>query len=178
MTVVFDNTFLTLLLKPDARARPNPATGQDTTNLDLRLDALIDELAKVGEKILIPSPAFAEALTICSDLEKVKSVVAGVDIMEIVPFDARAAVEYGIMVRNALANGDKRAGATGEWQRIKFDRQIVAVAVAHGASVLYTDDCNQTRFAELAGLTVRHTWDLPLPPKYAQTCMFDDQGTR
>lgn len=88
--------------------------------------------------------------------------------MELVPFDARSAIEYGIMTRTAKESGDKRAGALGDWQRIKFDRQIVAVAVAHGASVLYTDDENQSKFAELVGLAVKHTWELDLPDKYAQ----------
>jgi hypothetical protein len=38
----------------------------------------------------------------------------------------------------------------------------------NGADVFYTDDGNQSAFAEKLGMTVKHTWDLDLPPKYAQ----------
>lgn len=42
------------------------------------------------------------------------------------------------------------------------------IAKVHGADILYTDDDNQTKFAKLLGLIVKHTWDLDLPYEYAQ----------
>lgn len=48
------------------------------------------------------------------------------------------------------------------WQAVKIDLQIVAIAVHHQATTFYTDDSNQAEFARLSGLTVRHSWDLPI----------------
>ncbi len=65
-----------------------------------------------------------------------------------------------------------------EWarQRIKVDLQIVAVALTYGADTLYTDDGSQTTFAELCGLNVMHTWNLPLNEAYRQPDLFEDQS--
>jgi hypothetical protein len=44
----------------------------------------------------------------------------------------------------------------------------VSIAKVNGASIFYTDDSAQASFAIEAGLSVKHTWDLDLPPEYAQ----------
>jgi hypothetical protein len=46
----------------------------------------------------------------------------------VVPFDTLAAIELAVMTRNALAAGDKRAGSKESWAKVKFDRQIAAIA--------------------------------------------------
>lgn len=168
MIVAFDNTFLTLVLNPASRPRPNPATGQPVSHCRQRIDALIDTLSKNGDSVIIPAPTLAEALVATEDLDAVVKAIERYEAIEIVPFNARAAYEYAEIVKTAIDNGDKRSGSNAEWQKIKFDRQIVATSKAHGAERLYTDDDGQTGFAELSGLTVVHTWNLDLPPEYAQ----------
>jgi hypothetical protein len=49
-------------------------------------------------------------------------------VFSIEPFEARAAIEAAAMTRAAIAKGDKKSGATGPWQCVKTDRQIVAIA--------------------------------------------------
>ena len=46
---------------------------------------------------------------------------------------------------------------------MKFDRQIVAIALTNGARVLYTDDDGVRKFAEDCGLSVKRTSDLAIP---------------
>lgn len=74
-----------------------------------------------------------------------------------------------MVAREAVASGDKRSRVQASWNEVKFDRQIATIAKVHGAEVLYTDDENQATFAKQLGLKVIHTWELDLPPEYAQT---------
>lgn len=173
MKVAFDNTFFTLLLNPKARARPNPATNEPATHCGKRIEGLIEKLSKQSATILIPAPSLAELLCVVNELDTVIGNIEEYKCFEICPFDTRSAVELAKMTRSALDKGDKREGTQGDWQKIKIDRQIVAIAKAHGASTLFTDDDRQSKFAENSGLKVVHTWDLDLPEKYAQTTMWD-----
>ena len=81
------------------------------------------------------------------------------------PFDVKAAVEAASATRAALGRGDKRSGATGTWQKVKVDRQIVAVARVHGAEVLYSDDADVLTLGQESGIPVVTTAELPLPRK-------------
>jgi hypothetical protein len=46
----------------------------------------------------------------------------------IVPFDQRAAVEVAAALREAIDAGYKKGGTQSPWAKVKFDRQIVAIA--------------------------------------------------
>lgn len=50
------------------------------------------------------------------------------------------------------------------------------IAKVNGASIFYSDDGNQSVFAERLGMQVKHSWDLDLPHRYAQRSMFDDEN--
>lgn len=172
MIVAFDNTFLTLVLNPASPSRANPATGLPTPHCRQRIEALIDSLSGASaNQVVIPTPALAETLVVSEDVDKIIATLRSYTAVEIAPFDSRSALELAIMTREAIKAGDKRSGSNLDWQLIKLDRQIVAIARAHGASVLYTDDGAQTTFAERCGLVVKHTWDLELPAAYAQIKM-------
>lgn len=168
MIAAIDNTFLTLLLNPNAVARPNPVTGQPVSHCRQRIEALIDELSQQNGTLLVPAPALAEALCSSSAIEAYFDQLQQFSAIEVAAFDARAAYELGRVIRDAKVKGDKRSGQVGEWQYVKMDRAIVAIAVSRCAEVFYSDDDRQIAFAKLAGLKVISTWDLDLPPKYAQ----------
>jgi len=108
------------------------------------------------------------------DLENAIGEIARSVAFEIAPFDVRAAIDLAAEIRKSIKSGDKKAGVAANWQEIKFDRQIAAIARVNGALILYTDDDNQTLFAKGMGLTVRHTWDLPIPARYAQGDLLED----
>jgi hypothetical protein len=163
-----DNTFLTLLLNPWAAPRPNPATGQPISHCRQRIDALVDDLSRRNGTLLVPAPALAEALSASNVIEAYFNDLKQYSAIEVAPFDGKAAYEFGRIIRAAIASGDKRSGQTGHWQHVKMDRAIVAVAVSRSATVFYSDDARQIAYANLAGLMVKSTWDLDLPPEYAQ----------
>jgi len=66
-------------------------------------------------------------------------------------------------LREAYAKGDIREGLAITKSKMKFDRQIVAIALASGARVLHSDDDGVRKFAEGCGLRAKRTSDLPIP---------------
>ena len=177
MRVAFDNTFLSLVLNPNSKPFSNPQTGKPIEYCKERIEALIDKHSDSRDTILIPTPCLAELLTAVPDVSKAISEINNSATFEVAPFDARCAIELGLETHNAIAAGDKKSGASAGWQQVKFDRQIAIIAKVGGVKIFYTDDENQTIFAEKLGMTVKHTWDLPFPPARAQTDIFSNGGS-
>jgi hypothetical protein len=75
----------------------------------------------------------------------------------------RAAIELAAMSRAALGRKGKRGGATAIWAKVKFDRQIVAIAKVIGATEIYSDDGHVSRLAKQANIKCIGVADLPLP---------------
>lgn len=173
MIAAIDNTFLTLLLNPAAKPRPNPVTKIPTTHCRERIQGLVDTIDKRGGRLLVPSPCLAEVLASDKAMDAYITDLQSYAVIEIADFNARAAYELGNIIRNAKLTGDKRSGEEGNWQHVKMDRQIVAIAKVHNVDVFFTDDQRQRNFAEAAGLKVLSTWDLDLPPKFAQMDMLN-----
>jgi hypothetical protein len=72
-------------------------------------------------------------------------------------------VELGIRTAQAIKAGDKREGLQSDWTKIKFDRQIVAIALVSGASEIISDDGDVAAIGERWGIKVTSIEDLPLP---------------
>lgn len=170
--VVFDSTLLLPLLWPSAPPPTDPATNAPVARYRDRVDFLIAELSRQKTRIVVPTPVLSEVL--------VRTGPAGVQILEtissssafsIVPFDQRAAVEVALLTRDAMAANEKRDGLDGTWAKIKYDRQIIAIAKVSGAKVIYSDDRNIKSVGEKNGLTVISCADLPLPPTEAQSSL-------
>jgi CRISPR-associated DxTHG motif protein len=81
------------------------------------------------------------------------------------PFDYKAAVECGALLRGRGSSA-KRAGTT--WGKVKFDHQIVAIARAEGADIIYSDDSDVKTLGAAVGIEVKGVWDLPAKPVEAQ----------
>lgn len=69
------------------------------------------------------------------------------------------------------AAGDKRGGSEGSWTKVKFDRQIAAIAKVEDVTTTYSDDTELRKYAESAGMQAIETEQLPLPPA-EQTTLF------
>jgi len=175
LIVAVDNTFLCLLLKPDARPTPDPKTGIPVTHWKQRIDALVDRHSQAGDTILVPTPCLAELLTAVPDVAKAVQEIASSSSMEPASFDSRCAIELGLETQKAINAGDKKAGSSEGWQKVKFDRQIAVIAKVFGAEIFYSDDENQSNFAIQLGMRVKHSWELDLPPKYAQISLIEDE---
>ena len=167
--VVFDATTLLLLLSPSVPPPRDPATHTSVEHARERIDQLVKELEQNRTKIIIPTPALSEILVRAGSagpayLDRLNASAA----FRIVSFDQRAAVELAAMTREAITAGDKRGGTQGTWAKVKYDRQIVAIAKVEGADRIYSDDEDVRRLAMPAGIAVIRIADLPLPPEMAQ----------
>ena len=86
----------------------------------------------------------------------------------IAPFDEKAAVETAIMAGEAIKCPSIRAVTDGTYAKIKYDRQIVGIAVSEGAATLYTDDRNQQAFARRHGMKALGIAECLVPESAAQ----------
>jgi hypothetical protein len=154
--VVFDTTFLTLMFIPGAL--------HSLPDAKERVEFLIKDIHGRGEKVLVPTPALAEIL--------IKSGKARNQILqelikaakfEIAPFDLRAALELSLLSDAPFTSKDKRSGATGTWVKVKFDRQIVAIAKVSGASKIYSEDLDVRNIAIREKLAALSVADIKVP---------------
>jgi predicted nucleic acid-binding protein len=163
--VAIDNTFLSLMLHPRAKPPNDPATGKPVERIEDRIDKLIEDLDSESERIILPTPVLSEFLILAGRdgpayLEKLSDMKN----ILVKPFDQVAAIELAaIEVEDRLKEG-KRAGSASPWAKLRFDRQIVAIAKTNGATRIYSDDEDVMKFATRIGIKeVIRTWELPLP---------------
>ena len=142
-----------------------------------RLSHLVETLEAAHAAIIIPTPALSEFLVLAaSDAPAYVAELTNSALFVVEPFDLRAAIEAAESQRRAIDAGSKKSGAAGPWQKVKVDRQIVAIAKVHGVDELYSDDDDVRRLAEADGVAVRSVADLPLPPEDPQPPLFFDPG--
>ena len=164
MIVLVDATTLALLVNPDATPPIDPATKAPLTSPKARLERLVAQIDSASGAIIIPTPVLAEVLVRVEDaapeiLERLNKSAR----FRIADFDQRAAIELAAMTREAMRRTDKFDGSQSPWQKVKLDRQIIAIARVHGAEAIYSDDEGIAKFAQKIDLPVVRTWELPLP---------------
>lgn len=134
-----------------------------------RVDFLLESLEKRNERILIPAPALAEILVHAGTAGPafVNEILKS-GRFRVSPFDTKAAIEVAEQIATARKMGKKRAkGNADNWQKVKFDHQVVAICKTEEVSVLYSDDRGLANFARLNDIQVVSIADLPLPPSNA-----------
>src|SRR5262249_10333410 len=127
--VAFDTSTIVLTLDPDRARKPlDPATLMPLTNANARVDFLISRLEDAGETILIPTPVLSEFLVRAGPNRNdyINKFVSSKN-FTIAPFDQRAAIELALLNDPDLISG-KVLSDTVTWAKLKFDRQVVAIA--------------------------------------------------
>ena len=122
---------------------PNhPQTSEPVERYRDRVDHLVTHLEQNRTKIIIPTPALSEILVRAGAAgPEYLAQINSQSVFRIVAFDERDAVEVAAMTRKSIdSSGDKRGGVDGTWNKIKYDRQIVAIAKVEGVTALYSDD--------------------------------------
>jgi hypothetical protein len=166
--VGFDNTMLSILLNPTGRIPLDPATGQPVFMAKRRAEYLVESLAKSRQKIIIPTPAQAELLTaIGPDAQQYFDIIARSRLFELASFDPRCAIELAYLNRSVFASKDPKNPAEA-YQKIKIDRQIVAIFKVAGVEDIYTDDQGMIKRAILCGMNPITTAQLVLPTEARQ----------
>ena len=190
--IVFDTTTLSLLFLPGVTIGSR-LTNKPVKYAKERVDALIDRIATDEDAILIPAPVLSELVVKIPSradelLGKTRKTECGAirsrlglavraapfarlkklratPWFRIGSFDAAAAVELGLRTTKAMAAGDKREGLQADWTKVKFDRQIVAIALVNNAAEIISDDAAVASIGERWGVKVTSIEDLPLPPE-------------
>ena len=171
--IVFDATAFMLMVHPDAKPPTGPQTGAPVSKVRERFTFLEQKIQRSGEKILIPAPALAEVLIgLEDDGPAVIERLSRSSWLKIAEFDTMAAVELAAMTREAIRAGDKKDGSASPWQKVKIDRQIIAIARSRSATTIYSDDEGVAKFASNVGIQVVQTWSMPLPPVDPQQGFF------
>jgi hypothetical protein len=67
------------------------------------------------------------------------------------------------MTRDALGKQKKKGDSAATWAKLKYDRQIVAIAKVYGATNIYSDDSDIRTMASKEGIKVIGLADLPVP---------------
>jgi hypothetical protein len=173
--VVFDATMMLLLMRPDVNAPPDPITSLPVENAEARISALIEDLEKQKTKILIPTPALSELLVRAGDdTPSLISIIQKNSVFRIVPFDTLAAIEVSAMTRQAIDDGDKRGGVVDStWAKVKYDRQIIAIAKVHRATTIYSDDNHIHSHCKDTQINVIRLSDIPVPQKKVENGELD-----
>jgi hypothetical protein len=171
--VLLDATAFSLLVNPNANPPSDPATGRPMIDAGRRFQFLKSQIEKSGDTILIPTPALSEVLVSVGDAAaKVIEILNSSARFKIADFDQRAAVELAAMTREAMRTGDKKSGSQQPWQKVKLDRQIIAIARVNSVELIYSDDESIKSFATPIGMKVVQTWEMPLPPEELQGTLF------
>ena len=146
---------------------PNRQMMPEVTRLRVapeRIENLVRTLEEEKAKIIIPTPALSELLVVAGpEGAKYLTEINGRSCFKVSDFDQRAAVEAAIQIRSALKQGDKRQGVSATWAKVKFDRQIVAIAKVEGVQKIYSDDEDVEKHGKALGIEVMGVDSLPLP---------------
>ena len=166
---VFDATALLYFLEPDAKPPLDPTTDMPVTDAGKRISFLIRTLEDRHGAIIIPTPVLSEVLVHAGEAgSQYLNILSTTRCFRIEPFDQRAAVELAAMTRDAISAGDLRAGTDATRAKLKFDRQIIAIARTQGQTIIYSDDKDIAKLAEALELEVVPVHALPLPPEDLQ----------
>ena len=140
-----------------------------------RLNGLLEEIGRAKGKVVIPTPVLSEYLVNAGQARTALLDAFVKDrYVEVAPFDHVAAEECAALHRTAFATGDKRyplRRATA-WQKVKVDRQIVAIAKVRGTRIVADDD-DVRAIATAANFPVQKVASLPLPEWAKQLYIVD-----
>jgi predicted nucleic acid-binding protein len=172
--VVFDSTVLLLLLNPAAYPPTDPQTGKPLEHAKARIDFLVQNLTKSKDRILIPTPVLAEVLVGAgpSKLPKLVEQIEKSAAFKIAAFDQLAAVELALLQDSPKHKQKSSLTVVETKAKLKFDRQIIAIAKANGVRVIYSDDEGVHSVAAHNNIKVIRSFELDLPPAAAQKDMF------
>jgi hypothetical protein len=85
--------------------------------------------------MILPTPVLSEFLILAGkEAPAYLDKLSGMKNILIKPFDQVAAIELAAIEVEDRGRGDKRGGSASPWAKLRFDRQIVAIAKVNGAN--------------------------------------------
>lgn len=170
--IALDTTALSLLFVPNATG--STKDGKPIKYAKERMEYFVESLSRQGIIILIPTPSLSE-IFVKLDAAKINELLKRLKSspwFRVESFDTAAAVENGLRTAKAIASGDKREGSKADHTKVKFDRQIVSIAIVNEATEIISDDGDVAAICERWGYPVRSVDQLPLPPALVPPPLF------
>ncbi len=169
--VIMDSTTLLLLLYPSAKPPLDASTNEAVTKCKERIELLLQNLSQAGVQVMVPTPVLSEILVAAgADKARVLNEISNAYAFKVQPFDALAAIEVA-MLTDADLQSNKKLTPNETKAKIKYDRQIIAIAKVSAVQTIYSDDGGLGRKAVANGITVVKTSDLPLPIEEPQATL-------
>lgn len=158
--IAIDATTLSIMLNPKSHV-----------TIDLgreRINGFIAKAEKERRKLIIPTPATAELLTaIGPNSADYIRVINRKAVFEVKAFDEVAAMELAFLNRDVFGALDKK-NKLEPWQKIKVDRQIIAIARVADCEQILTEDEALANRARLCDIEPIKLADLPIPDSAKQ----------
>ncbi len=162
MIVLFDADFITILFDSKARVPRDPDTKKPIDRGQDRIDFLVQTLSKNG-KIILPAPALAEFMIIADNWDQYLTIIRKKAVFEIAGFDLQEATELVAHWKKS-GRGKLRRSGVDTWAKLKYDRQIAAIAQTRRVKAIYSTDNDLHKLAAEMKIDCYGLTDLPLPP--------------
>ena len=172
--IVDTNILIRLMKKNDRSLNPlNADIQHKEDDLDLRAEALLASIERSGGTVVIPTPVLAEYL-LGIDGERNKqehvSLISSMSCFEILPFDEIAAIECSMLPSlQEFKQLAKQINSNQTANKIRFDRQILSIAVANGIKEIWSFDGEVITKGRELGIDVKSLLDIApisLPSQY------------
>ena len=165
MKIVIDTNVLVQIMQNEgATDLIDPESDQVVVNAFGRAQALIERIDSLKGVVILPAPVVAEYL-LGIDRKSYQlhlDVMNSVKCIEVSPFDQVAAVECAMLVSNQEM---KQLDPESKMAKLKYDRQILAIAVASGAKEIWTHDKQLFKRSKAVGITAMSLGSIDAKPK-------------
>ncbi len=152
------------MLHPKARPPRDPSTQKPVERIEDRIEKLTEDLDSESERIIVPTPVLSEFLVLAgNDAPEYLNRLGEKKNLLVKPFDEKAAIELAAIELEDRKGTSKRGPSSSPWTKVRFDRQIIAIARTNGVKRIYSDDEDLRKYAAKVGIEVVRTWELPLP---------------
>ncbi|WP_272658722.1 MULTISPECIES: type II toxin-antitoxin system VapC family toxin [unclassified Providencia] len=167
--IVDTNILISLMKKSSNNANKLGADGfSSVDDLELRSKALLDHIERSGGTIVIPTPVLAEYLLgIDGEANKHAHVnlISSMNCFEILPFEELASVECSMLPsKQEFKQFIKQINSNETANKVRFDRQIIAIAKANGITEIWSSDGEVIKKGREVGIDVKSISDIqPIP---------------
>ena len=150
------------LVQPNAKPPNDPATGEPLSNVNGRIDRLIRSIESNSQTIVIPTPALAEVLVVArGKIEDWISMLQQSRHFQIVDFEINAVKKLVDVTQKIHKDEAFESQSAFTKAQLKFDRQIIAIALAQNQDTIYSDDQGIKRMERYFDIKVIQTHMLP-----------------
>jgi len=176
---LFDAGFLHILFDEKARVPRDPKGKPIIDRAQDRIDFLVQTIGERRDnKIILPTPALTEFMLLAEDrYADYLTIIRRRSIFEISGFDDPESVE---LVEHWRKFGDHRKklrmGTPETWAKMKYDRQIAAIAVTRRVDRIYSTDSDLKKYADELQIKYVGLTNLPLPPTSQVPLPFDEES--